>query len=104
EEIPAAVEEALRHAMADDPCGSHLQPRPLPETRQADGIVAARVVSVDVEDLDRIAQLVVVAGPVIAMANLLKPERVGLLPIRHAWFDGRRHDLVECAKAIATVR
>ena len=75
--------------------GRHLQPRPLPEAGQADGVVAAGVVAVDVEDLDGIAQLVVVAAPVIAVADLLKPERDGLLAVRHARLDGRGHDLVE---------
>src|SRR5262249_17606951 len=58
EQVPAAVEESLRHAMTYDPGRCHLEPRLLPEAGQADGVVPAGVMPVDVEDLDGISQLV----------------------------------------------
>jgi len=60
-------------------------------------------VPIDIEDLDGVPQLGVVAGPVIAVADLLKPEREGLLTIRHARLDGRGHDLVDGAEGVTAV-
>jgi hypothetical protein len=61
-------------------------------------------VPVDVEDLHGIPEFVVVTLPMVAMADLLEPERERLLPIRHPRPDGRGHDRVDRAEVIAAVR
>src|SRR5437899_1335088 len=64
----------------------------------------AGVVPVDVEDLHGIPQFGVIALPMVAMADLLEPERPRLLPIRHPRPDGRGHDRIDRAEVIAAVR
>ena len=60
-EVPAAVVEGLGDAVAQGPGRRRLESGLAPQGGQADGVVAAGVVAVDVEDLHRVAQLVVVA-------------------------------------------
>ena len=59
-EVPAAVVEGLGDAVAEGPGRRHFKSGLAPQRGQADRIVAAGIVPVDIEDLYGIAQLIVV--------------------------------------------
>src|SRR5262249_46256229 len=84
EQVPAALEESFRDPVAGHSGSRRLETRALPEAGQADRIVPAGVVTVDVEDLDRIAELIVGAAPVIAMTNLLEVKSEGFFALAHS--------------------
>jgi len=49
-----------------------------PQRAETNGIVAAGIEAVDVEDLDRVAEFVVVAARMVSMLDLLEPDGKGL--------------------------
>lgn len=73
QEMPPAVVENLRDAVPQRPGRGRPESRLFPQRPQADGIVAAGVEAVNVEDLDGVPQFVVVAGRMVAMTDLLEP-------------------------------
>ena len=103
QEVPAPVEVDLRDAVPHHAGRAHLEARRLPEAGQADGIVAAGRVAVDVEDLDGVVHLGVAGGGVEAVRGLQPPERDRLLPVGHAGPEGAGHDLLEGAEVVAAV-
>jgi hypothetical protein len=102
-EMPAAVVECLRDAMSQGPGRSRLEPRSAPQRAQADGVIAARVVAVHVEHLDRIAQFAVVPGGVVAIPDFLEPQRKSPFGVGHARRHGRGNDLVDVAEVVLAV-
>jgi hypothetical protein len=102
-EMPAAVVERLGNAMSERPSRRRLKARRTPQRRQGDGVVAAGVVAVNVEDLHRIEQLVVVAPGMMAILNFLEPQRKGFLGVRHGRRGGRGNDLRDVAKIVAPI-
>src|SRR5437588_4176452 len=62
QEVPAPVVVDLCYAVPHGACWTNFEARRLPEAGQADGVVAACRVSVDVEDLDGVIHLSVTGG------------------------------------------
>ncbi len=102
-DMPAAIVEHLRDAVPDRAAGGRLEAGLAPQTGEADRIVAAGVVPVDVEDLHRIAQLVIVAREMVAELDLLPPQREGLLLVAHPRLHRGVDDLLQGAEAVAAI-
>jgi len=99
EQVPSSVEKDLGDAMAHRPRGGDpIKAGLMPQSSQTDRIVAAGVVAVDVEYLDRIAEFGVQAAEMVAVADFLEPQGQGLFLVGHARRDGRGDDLVDRAE------
>ena len=68
-EMPTAVVIGLGNAVPERPGWRRLQARLAPECGQANGIIAAGVVTINVEDFDRVEEFVVVAARMVAIAG-----------------------------------
>src|SRR5690349_13738060 len=101
--MPAAVVEYLRHAVTDEARRSNLEPRLLPLTGQTDGIFPARIVPVDVEQLDRIDQVVVIHAEMEAMLDFLPPPRHRLFLLCHLRVNGAGNDGIQIPEVITTI-
>jgi hypothetical protein len=103
QEVPGAVVEDLRDAMPHQPCRGDFEARLAPLAGQTDRIVAARVVTINVEDFHGIEELVIVPFEVEAILDLLPPEGHRLLPVGHPRLDGPGHDPIEAAEVVLAV-
>jgi hypothetical protein len=73
QEVPCPVVENLRDALPQRPGRRRSESGLFPQCPQADGIVAAGVEAVNVEDLDGVPEFVVVARRMVAMTDMLEP-------------------------------
>ena len=97
-EMPGVVVERLRDAVTQGVRGGGFQAGGAPGGSEGDGIVAASVITVNIEDFDRIVEFVVVAGGMMPELSLLEPERVSLFGVGHARGDGASDDFLHGAK------
>ena len=102
-EVPGAIVEDLRDAMPHQSRRGDFEARLAPLAGQADGVVAARVVAINIEDFHGIEQFVIVPFEVEAMLDFLPPEGPGLLPVGHPRLDGPGHDPIEAAEVVMAV-
>ena len=103
EEMPRAVAEGLADAVSEGAGRRRLETRLLEKGPETNRIVAAGVVAVNVEHLDRVAQLAVVAGRVVPMLDLLEPDGKRLLQVGHAGSDRRLDDLGYVSEVVPAV-
>src|SRR5262249_6872266 len=101
--MPAAVVEDLRDAVSDDARRSDFESGFLPLAGKTDRIIPARVMPIDVEQLDGIRELAVVAVKMKTMLDLLPPQRHRFFAIGHARLDRPGNDGVEIAEVVSAV-
>ncbi|MGB2862263.1 MAG: hypothetical protein WBC05_02970 [Sedimentisphaerales bacterium] len=102
-EVPAGVVEGLGDAVAESPGRRHFKPGLAPQCSQADRIVTARVVPIDIEDFHGVAQLIVIARGMVTVPDFLEPESKSPVRVGHARRDGRRDDFFDAAEVVAAV-
>src|SRR5262245_7803749 len=102
--MPGVVVEHLSHTMTHKSRRRYLKTGLFPQSRQANRIIPAGIVSVDVEHLHGTHQFVVVTFKVKTILNLLPPQREGFFLVSHSWLNRAGHDRTHAAEVIATVR
>jgi hypothetical protein len=103
-QVPAPIIEHLRDAVPDKSGWRNPKAGISPQACQRDRIVTTRVISVDIEYLDGIQKLVVVAVEVKARLEFLPPQGPGFFAVRHPRFDGLGDDFIEGAEVVTAVR
>lgn len=101
--MPAAVKKHLRDAMADNAGRCDFETRLFPLACQADRVIAARIVPIDVEHLDGARKFVVIPLKVKAMLNFLPPQGHCLVFVAHPRFDDAGYNLLDVSEIDATV-
>ena len=104
EEMPRAIVEDLGDAVSENPRRRRSESRLLPQGSETDGIVAAGVVTIDVEYLDRVPEFIVIPARVVAVLELLEPERKRLFGVRHVGGYRRLHYLRHVSEVVYAIR